>query len=501
MTNDKSTAETYYEKMHKAIEYLHKSHSFFITKMFPSLEKDIETWVMDLPENKKLEALKKRKNQLKVILERSGFLSKYSSEIPRRDIEFVYDAFGVEVKASDVLSSMYFNAALTDLFDGMGVLNVDKLAVYIYDHQEDITPPMVSAFFKYVELTKVLNGFIKPYEEVEDFFANIERIGERLEAVETSKEPKKLPYDEELAMMYLEDKQHEFEVTQLPKEIRRVLRWWERIPKAKQTVKLIEKKSEEYWQKLFDSKFLDHYGFGLSREEIESIIMDENEGLIDSFDQTVAYTEFSHALNHLYEGIDVLNMERLERYVWQHQQFLTNEQLFAFLTYHEMKTFLPSLLDGDCDALTVIKKKTIGEVDVDEKTKLNVLVGTFNDDEQEIDINTIYTESLRTKSVYDAFCNVMRECIVPKVNEKGGSRAKKWCWPHVYDALKDERLGYIGSDASITEFGRAMHELDSTVKAVNVTQRLKVKRKDYPSTTDNNIIADIIKTMQANRTS
>lgn len=314
--------------MKKAHAYLLETHTYFAKTRLPKLKKDLKVFISKVPEEKKEEMLKKRKESLKHNLCDSGFFCKCPKWVPAEEGNPMDKAFCAD-ESTGLNHRSYSICALNTFFDEAGVLDDDKLAIYIYDNQNEVTLSDVQKFYTYIDLCNVINDL--------------------------------LPFDENNIML---------------------------------------------------------------------AVLPVKEAEPDSLDEPV------------------------------------KEEPKAMSELESNGPIMP--IDDNPPA------------------------------DEPISINNIYTDKLRTESVYKAYCRVMREIIIPKVISKvsGQKRSEKWRWPHVYDALRDKRLGYIGADAGATDFGYAMKELHPELVPANVTQRLKDKKKSYPTTADKNIITDIIKILK-----
>ena len=231
----------------------------------------------------------------------------------------------------------------------------------------------------------------------------------------------------------------------------------------------------DYKYALLDSGFLDEMCY-------EVLVTDEQLKQFEKDDVDVLNYQREGVLDMLFDRTSKKwDKDLIARYIFSNRSRLTIDQINSFIRYTWQREDIEKELAGlDSGNNLYIESKTNENVEV-------------------TNINPIYTEKLRFQSVYDAYCKVMKETIIPKVISKvaGQKRSEKWRWPHVYDALKDSRLGYIGKDAGVTDFGHAMKELNATLKPANVTQRLKDKSQDFPTTVDKNIITDIINKLKS----
>lgn len=481
-------SESPLERMKKAHAYLLETHTYFAETRLPKLEKDLKTFISKVPEEKKVEMLKKRKETLKNNLCGSNFFCKCPQWMPVEEEYMIDQAFSPD-EDGPILHSTYSSYALKTFFDGAGVLDEDKLALYIYDNQEEVKLTDVQKFFAYIDLTKVINDML-PFDENNIMLAELPVKEPEPNPFEDSApaEPDEVEYSVSKARAYFKSINEKFAKESLPLLKERLQEWCSKFPIGKRK-EAIEAKRRSFMDELQRSNFFKYYGAEVPMGFYENVACCADSQY--ELDRMCADEQFACDLDDLYDGLDVLNEEKLRRYIWVNQKRLNEGQIDAMLTYDEACKILPTLMPTDM------------EVMAEAMTELenNGPMMPFDDDptaEELISINTIYTDKIRKKSVYDAYCKVMKDTIIPKVLSKvsGQKRSEKWRWPHVYDALKDARLGYIGKDAGVTDFGHAMKELDSTLKPANVTQRLKDKSKDYPTTADKNIIADIINTLK-----
>lgn len=228
----------------------------------------------------------------------------------------------------------------------------------------------------------------------------------------------------------------------------------------------------DYKYALFNSGFLDEMC-------CEVLVTDEQLKKFEKDEVDVLNYQREGVLDMLFDSTSKKwDKDIIARYIFSNRFMLTRDQINSFIRYTWQKEDIEKELAGvDSGNNLFIESKLYENVDV-------------------TDINPIYTEKLRTRSVYNAYCKVMKETIIPKVKMKGGARTKNWRWPHVFEALKDDRLGFIGKDTGATDFGRAMHELDSDLKATNVKTRVNDRCDGFPKTADKSIITDIVNTIK-----
>lgn len=432
---EEKPVETYSERMHNARTYLEASHSFFVSEVLPALSREQISWAMELPEEGRVDAINKRKEVLKDKLLSSGFFNYYSVTIPQETQYVIDNGFCTDEESNAVYWSVQSSLALEDMFDGGRTLNIDKLALYMYDNQKKIKHEAVSQFFKYIELTKILNGFLGPEDLLDEFVADIE--GNRLsDPLFTSvpPEPEQVRYDMDKAMDYYAEKEEVFKKKHLPKLEQRIMRWWSRVTPDKQ-VDAIKNRLEGYENEFKQSDFLRYYQAYVDNAAIREIYEYADDGY--QAQRCVDDLQYQADMYDLYDGIDILNIEKIERYVWVNQKRITDGQLFAFLTYDTMKTYLPSLLKKD-DKPVVVETVPMPEP------------------EEKVAIDIIFCEGLQKNAkAAKELIRVLTEEVGPKTCTRGGSRTNKWKWWHVRRALL--KLRFVDEKSNYADFARGIN--------------------------------------------
>lgn len=469
---DAPKAESYFEKMKKARDYFNASHAFFMSDIFPTEKKNTVRWVKSISEDKRDEEIKKRKDSLRTALCNSGFLNGYP--VSRKDVEenMMCLGFSSVMEQDEFYQSVCFGLAFKDIFDNIGVLNIDKVAAHLYDHRADIHPAATGAFFKFIELTKVLNGYLSAQAEKETFIANItaDIFDEEIWEEPKNEEPTDVPYNMNKAIDYFSEKENRFNSEIMPRLKESTGRWWKRIPNEKRE-DAINNRLEEYEKELKVSCFLQYYMADLTPGFIEEILPCADNG--EQAQRMLEDEQFACDMYDLHDGIDVLNYEKVERYIWVNQKRLSDSQIFAFLTYVEMKEYLPTLIEG--------------EVSKPEEQH----VGTASEGHVEKPIlGTVFSPALyKNIEASMALIKLVKEKLNPSLCT--GKRTDKWSWGHVQEAFK--QVGFVEANCDNAAFGRAMVEINGEqLKADNVKaacHRYSVKAK---ANSDKNLIANLV---------
>lgn len=460
--------ETYYEKMHNAHAYLNASYSFFMSEIFPAVEENTHTWVLSLPEDRRLAMVKERKDALRNTLIRTNFFYHYPVTIPAQEENTIYEAFN-EPELSEVMHDTYASYALEDMFDGVGILNVDKVALRLYEYQDEIPKAAVSTFFKYIELTKVLNGYLIPHEVVDTFEANISVSKHDPFDTPAPVVPEQVAYDMDKAMEFYSEKEMVFKEKILPAVKNKIDRWWSRVPDEKKE-EAIKRKIDSFEHEMRESNFMQFYMARINPVFFTNIVACAENG--DEAAQMVDDEQFACDMCDLHDDIDVLNVEKLERYIWVNQKRLSDSQIFAFLTYMEMKEYLPTLNKHDEST----PDKQHADMAIQKPIEKPIL-------------GTVFSPALCTNiEASKALIELMRTRLNPKLCS--GKRAERWSWGHLHQAFMQVSL--VETDCDKAAFGRAMVEIFPEEKADNVKaacQRFSVKPK---TNSDKNLIAKLV---------
>lgn len=460
--------ETYYEKMHNAHSYLNASYDFFKSEIFPAVEENTHTWVLSLPEDSRLDMIKKRKEAVRTNLIRTDFFMHYPATIPAQEENMIYEAFN-EPELSEVMHDTFASYALEDMFEGVGILNVDKVALHLYEHKDEIPRTAVSAFFKYIELTKVLNGYIIPNEVVDTFVANISVKKPAPFDTPVTAEPEQVAYDMDKAMDYYSRKEATFKETVLPKLKQSISRWWNRVTPDKRE-DAIKKRIESYENEMRQSDFLSYYLSHIDNAAIREIYEYADDGY--QAQRCVEDMQYQEDMNDLFDGIDILNVEKLERYIWVNQKRLSDNQIFAFLRYIEMKEYLPTLIvNGEClpDNHNV-------------KDEIQIPV------EKPI-LGTVFSPALcKNVDASKALIKLVKEKLDP--SHCTGKRADRWTWGHMQEAFK--QVGFVEATCDNAAFGRAMVEINGELKADNVKAACQRFSSKKAANSDKNLIAKLV---------
>ena len=314
-----------------------------------------------------------------------------------------------------------------------------------------------------------------------------------------------VPYDSDRAAAYLEQKNTTFRKEYLPKAVKKLKRWWERIPEEKRE-EALKMKLNGFEDEMRKSGFLDYYVADVNPGFMEEIIpLAENQ---DMAQRMYDDEQYACDMNDLYDGIDVLNMDKLEKYVWEQQKYLTDEQLFSFLLYEEMKQYLPKLLQTPMSKVKAFLENWQMFIELDPITMSPTLHFGKPDDKSEIlevksiedcipiEIPVCFVAELRfNKKASKEFVRCLAE-IEPRVNVLRGNRSEKWKWPHVRSAFI--ALNLVDEDINPTVFGMAINALLPNRTAASVKQSFKYGRinSDFPNVADKSIIAEMIKLLE-----
>lgn len=315
-----------------------------------------------------------------------------------------------------------------------------------------------------------------------------------------------VPYDSESAVVYFEQKNALFKAEYLPKAIARLKKWLQRIPDEKRE-EAIGMKLEMYEKEMRRSGFLEFY-----MADITPGFMEEVLPLADSQDMAQRMMDdeqYACDMYDLHDGIDVLNMEKLEQYVWEHQKCLKDEQLFSFLLYEEMKCYLPKLkqtplakfkafLDSltvslEFDPLSMAPTVSIGRAN--ERQDSSAAEG--KDVKKQIELPVYFASELRAnKRASEALIGCLND-MAPRINVLKGNRSEKWQWPHLRAAFIVLKL--VDKDINPTDFGKAINTLLPSRSAASVKQSFKYGRinSDFPNVADKSIIAEMVKRLES----
>lgn len=294
-----------------------------------------------------------------------------------------------------------------------------------------------------------------------------------------------IEYDAEKAEMYYKEKERKFMKTCLPKEIKRINRWFNSNPKTKHDT-IVEKLLKDYKAKLKESCFFSYYV--ITQDDIDIFDMFNDFSKDPYFfvkeEEHVEYVRFEKAFDTVYEYADsILNIEKIERYVWENQNKLTDEQIWAFMAYDAVKKYL---LDN---------QQIQDNNDVDDNANANAETSVDTDITSIVvneKLDTIFNSELRcNKQASEKFLELMPE-VIQKAKTRKGKRTNKWRWPHVFYALNDKRLNFIVSNTKV-DFGKAMAKLDNSLNACNISHTFQNNNcKNFPTEIDKNIITEIV---------
>lgn len=108
----------------------------------------------------------------------------------------------------------------------------------------------------------------------------------------------------------------------------------------------------------------------------------------------------------------------------------------------------------------------------------------------EDEIPSLYTDILRyNAAMWEAFRNVLKQKVYPRVKGNNGGRDEKWKWAHVREALY--QLGFITSKENNAAFGRIMAPIvDCSPKSIEQSIK-RYMSESSEHTTDKNVIRKI----------
>lgn len=214
------------------------------------------------------------------------------------------------------------------IYEDYQAISVDSYGVYLNKERQAITAmwALCEAYHNVVELWDMMQ---EEPEEPDPFDVPAPPV------------PEQVPYDMHKAMSYFAEKERLYKEQHLPIIKDRLQRWWRRIPEEKHE-EAIKNKQISYESELQKSGFFEYYGAEVNPEFYENVAC-----CADSqweVDRMCADEQFACDMDDIHDGMDILNIEKLEKYIWENQKRLTDSQIFAFLTYEEMKTYLPDMM-------------------------------------------------------------------------------------------------------------------------------------------------------------
>ena len=400
---------------------------------------------------------------------------------------------------------------------------INKLWDLITRHEEGLKDNEVISFSipeKYPEFCRQLRSWHYDYSSVHGKGLIIPPCKQYEEADCSSFDfsaditPPQVPYDMDKAMDYYDEKERDFNNNKLPIIKARIDRWWKLIPEDKRE-EAIKNKLGDLYDALMKSDFCKYSEAEPDRSYIMEMVSCADDGY--QAQQLVDQEVFACAMADFYQNdVDVLDVDKLERYIWVNQKRLTHEQIFAFFTFNAMKVYLSDIMRTSSaeglvaentdvlradDALKVsmVQGKDVVEQEVDRKTDC-FLMETFKARKHEstsITLSFKFVPELRNDEKSKTKLKEVLNALNPKINTRGGIRSEKWQWPHVCDALKE--LGLIDSDTSPTDFGNVINSVLTERTAKSVSQSFKTGRinPDYPTATDRSIIEEIKMLLQS----
>lgn len=399
---------------------------------------------------------------------------------------------------------------------------ISKLWELVEKHEEDLKEEKVLNFSiheKYPDFYHQLHSWHYSYTSVHGMGLNIPSCKMYVEDENSDMDfsfvdtPALVPYEMDKAMDYYAEKEREFNENKLPIIKARLERWWKRIPKSKWE-EAIKNKLGDYYNALMKSDFCKYS----EAEPERSYIMDMASYADDGYQaqRIVDQEVFACAIADFYQNdVDVLDVDKMEHYLWINQKRLTDEQIFAFFTYDAMRTYLPDLMrrssaeglvqeiagvlkSDDALKASLINGKGIVEQEIDGKTDYFVIetFETKDSNKSSVTLSYKFVSELRTNEEAKLKLHDILTTLNPRINTKGGKRSEKWQWPHVCDALKE--LGLIDNDTNPTDFGNAINQIliDRTAKSVSQSFKTGRINEGYPTPTDKSIIAEIKQLLQ-----
>ena len=300
------------------------------------------------------------------------------------------------------------------------------------------------------------------------------------------------PYEPDKALRLWERLYGDFLKNEWPKEMDKTLKRLNALPADKRGLAM--KRMMTNWDdQLYRSHFLNDYDIGA----LDNIA---DEGIpFDLDERDDERDEYRDNLSDLYDfQIDVLNEEKMAHYVWCNAWRLNMQQLRAFLVYHQARlNFEPT---GEIRHLTQAAETEHPDtqgISSAETTRQTAAPNAPTTTTTPVDAVTptpkasayITPRLAKDQVAWSKFVDIMQS-INPRINPKSGPRDHRWKWPHIKKAFED--MGFIDRQLAVTSFATTIDHLALDGRTANsVVQSFKKLCKQFPTNSDQNIIADI----------
>ena len=300
------------------------------------------------------------------------------------------------------------------------------------------------------------------------------------------------PYEPDKALRLWERLYRDFLNKEWPKVMDKTLKRLNALPAEKRGMAM--KGMMANWdEQLYRSHFLNDYDIGA----LDNIA---DEGIpFDLDERDDERDEYRDNLSDLYDfQIDVLNEEKMAHYVWCNAWRLNMQQLRAFLVYHQARlNFEPT---GEIRHLTQAAETEHPDtqgISSAETTRQTAATNAPTTTTTPVDAVTptpkasayITPRLANNQAAWSKFVDIMQS-INPRINPKSGPRDHRWKWPHIKKAFED--MGFIDPQLAVKSFATTIDHLALNGRTANsVVQSFKNLSKQFPTNSDQNIIADI----------
>lgn len=296
------------------------------------------------------------------------------------------------------------------------------------------------------------------------------------------------PYNPDKAMQLWKQLYGDFLRNEWSKEVDNVRKKLYKLPVEKRSVAM--KQIMDKWEgQLYRSNFLMYYEEGALDETFHTPDTGfHNEEI-----------EYDSHLSDLYDDeIGILNEEKMAHYVWRNAWRLTMQQLHAFLVYHQARlNFEPTgeikhqpqqeeteQPDNQDNCTAAVARQTAAtSAPTTTTTPADAVTPTPK-------ASAYITPRLaKDQEAWSKFVDIMQS-INPRINPKSGPRDHRWKWPHIKKAFED--MGFIDPQLAVKSFATTIDHLALDGRTANsVVQSFKNRCKQFPTNSDENIIADI----------
>ena len=357
-------------------------------------------------------------------------------------------------------------------------------------HQDEEYPQFVKLVSKYWD-DLMVEGLDDDEPFVPSYFAQempLALDGKRLADHDAPAQP----YEPDKALRLWERLYRDFLNKEWPKVMDKTLKRLNALPAEKRGMAM--KGMMANWdEQLYRSHFLNDYDIGA----LDNIA---DEGIpFDLDERDDERDEYRDNLSDLYDfQIDVLNEEKMAHYVWCNAWRLNMQQLRAFLVYHQARLiFEPT---GEIRHLTQAAETEHPDtqgISSAETTRQTAATNAPTTTTTPVDAVTptpkasayITPRLANNQAAWSKFVDIMQS-INPKINPKSGPRDHRWKWPHIKKAFED--MGFIDRQLAVTSFATTIDHLALDGRTANsVVQSFKKLCKQFPTNSDQNIIADI----------